>query len=370
MDYEELSLYDSDVVALVERAVGDVTTKFPEWIPYEGSLEVVLLEAFATITAETVYAANRVPITVMEELLKLYGLPRDAGDFPVGLAEFTLSDNDQERTVPLGTRILVSNSDGESMVFVTNGDLFLAPGIMTGVVEVVGDDYSAVFNGPQPLVVEMLDSVSYVEGVSFIGYVGNGRDPEDLDTYLDRGAARLSRLTTTLVRADQFEAAAMEDPAVGRAIAIDLYDPGQVPPTGRAGHITVAVLSPEGIALSPEQKTAIQTDLNSQAIAILDVHVVDVTITVVNIEVDVVAQDGWLDDDVRSSVVDTLTKYLDPSTWSFGGVIYVNELISVVDQAPGVERVIAVNAPASDVTLAGVGPVANLGTTTVLVNGA
>ena len=47
MAYTDLSLYDTDVVRLVQRAVSDITSKFPEWAPLEGSMEMVLLEAFS-----------------------------------------------------------------------------------------------------------------------------------------------------------------------------------------------------------------------------------------------------------------------------------------------------------------------------------
>lgn len=369
VDYVDLELVDSDVVAIVARAVEDLTVKFPELVLFEGSLESVLIEAFATITAEAVYAANRVPGKVLEDLLALYGLPRDAGEFPQASLQFTLADNGQARTVPLGTRVLVTNVNGDAMVFGTNADLVIPSPGTVGTVDAVGDDYSAAFNGTQTLTVELVDSVSYVEAVEVTGAVTDGRDPETTEAYLDRGAARLARLTSTLVRADQFALAAMEDPAVARALAVDLYDPNQVPPDNRAGHVTVAVLGALGAVLTPEQKTAIEAALEAQAIAVLDVHVVDVTVTPVNVTVDVEPVAGVLAADVRASVEAQLAEYLDPGSWSFGDTVYVNELISVIDQAPGVKRVIDLTAPAADVSLAGVGPVADLGVAVVLVGG-
>lgn len=368
VNYTDLALYDSDPVALFKRALDDVQMKFPEWVPREGNLEVVLLEAFATVVAETVYAANRAPAAIMVELLQLYGLTRDAGDFPLATLRFTLADNGQERSVPIMTRVLVTNADGESMLFGTNADFSLAPGVTTGTVPAVGDDYSDAFNG-QALTVELLDAVSYVDKVELVGPVVDGRDPEDLQSYLDRGAALLSRLTTTLVRDDQFATAAMEDPLVSRAIALDLYDPGQVPPDNRPGHITVAVLGADGELLTVEQKAALEQRLEDQAVAILQIHVVDVSVNVVDVDVDVEPVSGWTATDVRTSVIRTLEDYLNPLTWSFGNVVYYNELISVVDHAPGVQRVINIAAPAGDVALAGLGPVADLGSAVVRVDG-
>lgn len=370
MAYTDLSLYDTDVVRLVQRAVSDITSKFPEWAPLEGSMEMVLLEAFSMMVAETVYAANRVPGIVMEDILGLYGLVRDAGEFPQVDATFTVSDNGQVRPIPAGTRILVRSQLGTSMVFATNAEVQLAGGVTTATVLCVGDTRTSAYNGVTGLTAELLDSVAYVEKVQLAGTVTIGRDEETLQSYLDRGAALMSRLTSTLVRADQFATAAMEDTNVVRAISVDLYDPTQNPPTGHAGHVTVAVLGQNGAVLTPTQKTALETRLEGQAVAMLDVHVVDASVTQVDVTVDVVPVEGWLDDDVKTSVTNTLDKYLDPASWSFGGTVYYNELISIIDHAPGVQRVISLTAPSGDLVLTGVGPVADLGTATVTVNGA
>lgn len=368
--YLDLAVYDSDPVALMRRALDDVTSKFPGWRPLEGDLPVVLLEQFALMVAESVYAANRAPAIVMESLLGLYGLTQDAGAAPEADFLFTVATTGGERTVPAGTRVLVKgDTEDDAQVFSTTATLTIPAGATTGVIAATAAERTSSLNGATGLAVQALDSVAYVESVTLSGVVRNGRDPEDVQAYLDRGALMLSRLTSTLVRVDQFAAAAMSDPDVARAIALDLYDPGQSPPEGRAGHVTLAVLGQNGAALTPEKKAALEAALEAQAVAILDVHVVDATVTPVDVTVDVVARPGWLPADVKASIQHTMDTYLDPAEWSFGDQVFVNELISAVDQTEGVERVIAVEAPAADVTLPGVGPVASLGTLVVKVDG-
>lgn len=364
MAYQDLTVTEWSATDLVARAVDSLSTRMPELRLVEGDIPSLLLEEVAKITAEAVYAANRAPAVVMESLLLLYGVTRDPGAQAHATLRFTVATTGAARSIPAASRVLVGGR-----VFTTDAQLDIAAGSTTGDVAATSEDFTAALNGATGLTVAMLDAVAYVESVALVGTPHDGRNPEDLQPYLDRGAASLSRLTSTLVRSDQFATAALADTNVARAVAIDNYDPGQSPPTGRAGHLTVAVLGQNGATLTSGQKAAVQAMLAAQAVAILQIHVIDATVTPIDVTVDVHPVAGWVAADVRTSVTNTLASYLSAARWSYGSSVYFNELISVIDQAPGVDRVIALTTPSADVTLAGVGAVASLGTTTVRVDG-
>lgn len=364
MAYTDLTPIPWTAADLVSRAVSNLTTRLPELRLLEGDLASLLLEEQAKIVSELIWSANRAPTVVMESLLLLYGVTRDPGAQAHATARFTVAAGSVARTVPAGTRVLVSG-----LLFITDAELTIAAGDTTGDVAVTSEEFTASLNAASGLTVAMLDAVAYVEAVALVGTPSDGRDPEDLTAYLDRGATTLSRLTSTLVRADQFATAALSDPNVARAVAVDLYDPGQVPPDNHAGHVTVAVLGQNGAVLTSGQKAAVEATLAAQAVAMLQVHVIDATVQPVDITVDVHPVTGWTAADVKASVQSTLSSYLSAERWSYGASVYRNELISVIDQAQGVDRVIDITTPSGDVALTGIGAVASLGTLTVKVDG-
>jgi hypothetical protein len=133
------------------------------------------------------------------------------------------------------------------------------------------------------------------------------------------------------------------------------------------GHVTTVVGGVAGAPLTQAQKNALELVLESKALANLDTHVVDPTITVVPVTVTVRRLAGYTDAQVVANVQAKVDAYLDPATWPWGTVVRRNELIALVDQAAGVDYVDVLTAPAADVALAGVGPLADAGTITVTV---
>src|SRR5687768_10446156 len=101
-DYVDLTLYDRDAAALVERALLDATLKLPGWVPREANTEVVLIEALALELVELVYAVNRLPSAVTMALLGLFDVTRDDGTAPTVDIEVTAVDA-AGYTVPAGT---------------------------------------------------------------------------------------------------------------------------------------------------------------------------------------------------------------------------------------------------------------------------
>lgn len=132
------------------------------------------------------------------------------------------------------------------------------------------------------------------------------------------------------------------------------------------GHVTVAVYG-DGAALSQPQKDAIETDFETKALANLDIHVIDPTITTVAINVTVVKVASYTNQQVIDNITAKMNEYLDPASWEWGGIVYRNELISIIDQVEGVARVTTITTPAADFVLSGVAPLADAGTIAVTV---
>ncbi len=241
--YVDLTLFDTDAQTIFEEALAAVAVKFPEWVPREGNTEVALLEALALEASELAYSANRLPGAVTEILLRLFGLTRDGGQSATATVTFTVSDN-LGHTIPAGTRLILDRGDGLLPVeFATTTDLTIAPGSTFGTVAVVAIGVPTVdANGTAAgVALSTIDPVPYVNAAVLATPVSSGAPPEDGQAFLNRGIIRLSRLVTTIVRPEQFTAAAVEQVYVARATTVDLFTPNAIATPAAATAVPSAV---------------------------------------------------------------------------------------------------------------------------------
>lgn len=358
--YVDLRLFDKDAQDVFEAALANLRTYLPEWEPREGHTEVLLLEALGLEVADAIFAINRLPGAITEVLLRLYGIGRDLGAAPTADFTFTLVDT-TGHSLPAGIRIAMPVADGdEPLVFTTTTAVAVPVGQLTANVPAVADRPTDVANGaPTNTAVELLDAVATVETVALATSPTGGADEEDDLAWFSRGVQRFSRLAETLVLPEHFTAAALEDPLVKRATTLDNYDPNVGPtPGSNPGHVTVAVFGDEA-AVSGATKEALRVRFEAAAQANLAVHVVDPTVTSVEVDVTVTALPGYTTAQVQANVRAALEAFLSPSAWGWGGTVYLNELIALVDRVKGVDRVVNVTTPAADLALAGVAPLAD-----------
>lgn len=133
------------------------------------------------------------------------------------------------------------------------------------------------------------------------------------------------------------------------------------------GYVTVAVLAAGGALVPGATKTSLQAAMGLQAQANLGVRVVDPTITTVPVTATVKALPGFVAATVQASVVAALTAYLSPASWPWAATVRRNDLIALMEGVAGVDYVTAGHPtiPAGDVALAGVAPLAAVGTLTI-----
>jgi hypothetical protein len=232
--YIDLRFFDKDPQDIFDTAITELQSRLPDWSPREGNVEVLLAEAFALQIAEAIFAINRLPGAIVMALLRMYGVEPDAGAQPTVNLTFTISDN-LGHDIPAGTAARMDLEGGfEPIVFTTVEALAVPPGSNTGTVLALGDRYTAEGNGViAGTRLELIDSIAYVDVVESADLVVGGLDPETDDEWIERGVQRFARLSETLVLPRHFEAAALEDPAVLRAKALDNFAPGVLAtPTG------------------------------------------------------------------------------------------------------------------------------------------
>lgn len=370
--YVDLRLYDMDDQSIITTAIAAAKLNLPGWFPREGNTEVLIMESLALEIAEGIVAINRLPGAVIAAILLMAGVDRDFGAAPIASATFTLGDT-IGHTIPGGTRLYLMLDDGTTVVFLVEPPgLTIAPGSSTGTVSIIGDTFTSDANGIAiGTTLVLADPVPFVEHVQLASAVADGRTIETDNEWRDRGVARLSRLSDALVIPRHFEAATLERAEVARALAIDLWDGSGGAPGDDPGHLTVAVLGEGGAALSPETRAEILASLESRAVAILVLHVISISVVTVPIEVTVHLTDGFDEAIAEELIQDSITAYVDPLNWQWGGVIRRNELISLVDRVDGVDYVIDVEingGGTSDYTISGASTLPKAGTITVTVS--
>ncbi|MCU1588787.1 MAG: hypothetical protein JWP11_43 [Frankiales bacterium] len=365
--YVDLTLFDRSVQDVIDGLVASMQIQFPDWVPIEGHTEVVLLEAVAEEIWRLEQAANRVPPATFEGIVRLLGLVRDPGTGPVMPVRFNAADA-LGHTIPVGTRLRFTSTDGLTVLdLVTDADAGIAVGATFGVTTATATSPTATLNGGTTGTIIPVDTLPYIDSIVLNGAITSGRDAETSTAYLNRGANRLTRLTSTLVHGDQFATAAEDDPAVVRAHGVDLFnsDAGSGVPGDHPGHVTVLVSGPAGAALSAPEKTALQATLAAEALVNLGVHIANSTITTVAVTADLKRTPTAVAADVITAAQAALTAFLNPDTWPYGRVVYRNDLISLLDQVPGVDVPLTLTAPAADVTPGGVAGLVRAGVLTI-----
>lgn len=354
---------------ILDAAIQRVENALPEWTPRPGNTEVVLLEAMSMLLGMELVAINDVPDVVFERLLSLHKITRSPGQYATATATFTVGSTEPVYTIPTGVTLRLLNPDtGEDMEFETTEarEIVVAEG-RSATIAIRATEYGSQVNGVAagaPL--EVVDALPFVDSVRLGSIVLGGEDEEDDDSLFNRGAARMARMTSTIVLADQFSLAAIEDERVARAFAQSLADPDR-PGVEAPGHVTVTVLGYAG-ELDAGDRESIRQDLAAQAVAGLKIHVVPPDVTDLSVEVDVIVNSGAVKEDVLAAVEHRVTRYLTPLEWDWSEKVYRNVLVAHAAAVPGVARVVDVRLygpdgqPVEDVTLvnSGVGGVPNL----------
>lgn len=368
-NFIDLTIYDKDPTDIYEAAVAILQSRIPDWTPTSTNIEVMLLEALAVEVSETVFNINRIPQSMLRVLLALYGVTQSLGSPPTVNITFESYDSDGY-TIAEGTELIITTSTGEAISFFTDESATIISGSTTTTVQATADTNTNIANGiPSGTEVELVDAILGIETTTTASTVSGGLLPESIESWTIRGTQRLRRLVDTLVVPTHFTSAALEQTNVFRANTIDNYDPTASPsgsPGDHPGNVTVVVYG-NGAPLTSGEKIALDTSLSQRANSNLIVHVIDPTIVTVNVTASIAIQPEFTATEVIDAVTTTLQEYLSPTLWSWSGTVRRNEIISIIDQVPGVSYVNAVTTPASDIVIGANSTLASAGTITITV---
>lgn len=355
-DYLELPL-TADATALGDLGKDYLTEQIPGWTARPGNVESIMLESAGQMGAEVVDQAAQVPPVVFAFYGDwLLGITlRDATPATSTVA-ITFAE-DALVTVPEGTLLAAPNPDGESYVFQTDNDVRSdGPNLTT----VTALEAGAAANGSSG-VAELIDTVDGVEIVTMTVVASGGADEESGDDYLARLADALTILAPRPILPGDFATFALQVPSVGRALAIDLYQPSNAEggfgaPRDAQSHtdvprcVTVAVTADDG---SPPSNALMQLVFNTleaaREVNFLN-YVIPPSYTTIDVQATVVPFPGFTLGEVEEAAEEMLRTWLDPLVWGSSTVgetqewarntsVRIFEAVDFLNRADGVHYV-------------------------------
>lgn len=365
--YQSLTLIDRNAQDIFEAALLRADTELPDWGQHEGDPILAFLKGGALQVDELGFFANRIaPAVVEAAVANLHQVERDMGAAPTVTVQFNVA---VDGPIPAGTELTLELGGDLFVTFTT--DEALAAVAPSSTVTTTATENTSAANGTAAGSILRVHSAgsTIIDSAETSTAVAGGRDAETQDTWWTRAIRKVERSHQTLVKADQFEAFALETAGVVRAHGLDEFDPGSGNDPGEdPGDITVAVYG-DGAPLTTEAKAAVELAMQEAAASYIVVHIIDPTISAVDVTVTVVRKAAYADQAVEDACVAALEAHLATVDWDWGDTVYRNDLIALLENVAGVDRVLAGHptTPAADVILAGDAPLAAPGVITVTV---
>jgi hypothetical protein len=328
-DYVELDLQmDSDQLTLF--SIDYMETAIPGWVSKPAGPETIMMEANGMMASEVIEQASVVPSEAMTYLgTSVYGFPMVDGRPSSGPATVIFNMDTPPTRIPQGAEVALQHPSGASYLFTFDRDID-AP---EGGGEVAGFNVIAAENGSAPNGCFGLgDFQEMYEGVASItvGTTIGGRDAEDPTEYLGRFSTDLSILNGRPILPVDHSQRALLNPRVGRAAALNLYQPstaeggyglprGDVSATNVERCVTTVVTAEAGAPPPDDLLLEVYEDLDANREVNFLVYVISPGENGVYTPIDVMAEihpyPGITDDDAIQMAIDQMNFWMDPEQW-------------------------------------------------------
>jgi len=299
------------------------------------SPHTALLEAQAWLLAFVVRRINLLPERDQIEFARLFGIELREATQATATLEFTAAPpGGAAAIIPVGTEV---GTEDEEIVFETTEVLEIPPGSTTGTVAARRVQAGETTLAADTLIV-LRDAVQYVSGVTNPDPVDSGSEKEPISEALHR-ARNYQRRGERLVTEKDIEDAIREEVLAGNGIvrAFPFIKDGEWE-TLVPGHTTVVVMTRAGAPVSPEIKQRINL-LLKQSVGNQFIYIKDPTYVDFNVEADI-RTDGLIQQNgILAAIERNLKSVYDATARSFGRPILRSEIIAVIEETPGVDRI-------------------------------
>jgi hypothetical protein len=356
---------ETDQDAIAEAVFTALAARAPGWQAHDGNLDTWLIEAWSEVGAEVRSLAAQVPASIfMTYGQNVLGIPPHIATAANGSATFIAGDT-QGYTIDVGTTFALARSGNDLVAFETLQEAVIAVGEST----VTAVPFAAVETGADGNGLsgdgQMLDPIVWVQSVTVPDPTVDGADEETAEDYLDRITLLLQMVALRPVLPQDFAILALQVPGVGRAIAMNLYDPATNTWTN-ARTVTLILTDADGQPCAPDVKATVQSTLESLREVNWVINIVDATYDTVDVAFDVVAFAGQDQDTVTQACIDNITLFLQPSGYRLGDMspaiaggevilppvagqptrattIHMNDIVALLDRTLGVDWVKSVH---------------------------
>jgi hypothetical protein len=341
---------EADATSLEQEVYEAIEAAFGDWTPAEGNLEVWLTKAFSRIGATIFDQASILSAAAFKRFGEaIAGVPPIQAAPATALTQWTMVDT-AGYTIPAGTQVAIAATGDQSVGFKTAEDATIAPGGETTTIFIEAVEPGEEGNGLEGTP-SLIDALAFVKSITVLAPTSGGVDEEDEDAYLNRLVETLQLLSLSLIIARDFEIDARAVAGIDRAKAIEAYNAAESKEEALA--VSVFPVDADGAKLSAGVKEILQERQQAKVPSGVDVHVADPSYTPIIVVAKVSVDTGFDPATVTAAGESVLSAYLSPAEWgkpqsgdlSGSGwtnqtTLYYNELISELDRAAGVGRVI------------------------------
>jgi hypothetical protein len=361
----------SDASVLAEDAVEQLEAQWPGWTANEGNLEFKQIQALSPLAQNAAEVAAVVPAAVFRGYgTKLIGEPYQAAVPATGSVQITAIDTDG-----YSTDDLVQLAQGDQ-AFLTDDVISIPPGSTSATVTMTSITPGA---GGNDLVgdIDLVTALPWVSDAVIVGTTAGGVDAEVDEDYQDRLSQQLQLQAKTLVTGRDFELMALNQPNIGRAMAI----------VGTARAVTVAVASKTGGLVASADKTALVAIYTQYRQVNTTYTIIDPTFTTVSVTFTVKGYPSYDAADLKARCEAAIAAWLDPANFGnpstlrqdgIGGNLWLNTTVIRLDKVldilalvDGVDYVVRssvlINGVNADLNLTGTAPLPTVGTITATV---
>jgi hypothetical protein len=356
--------------AISEQIFQRLAERAPGWQAHDGNPDVWVIEAFSEVAAEL----RALITTVTQAIFITYGSEvlgrpiRPAA--PATAPTRWIAEDDRGYDVAPGLQIVVAKTGDQLVGFevISGGSILPGQTIIEGI-EVVAVRNGADANGLLGAA-ELADPLDWVRSVELTAPSEGGDDGQDRDAYLDNLTNLLRIIAFRPVLPPDFALLALQVPGVGRAVAMDGYDPGapplpgpaRAPSWGNVRTVTLVLTDPEGEPLPDPVKDRVRAELEDARELNFIVNTIDPTYEPIDVTYEVTTFAEQDEELVRETCDDALRQMLAPSQFRLGitspaiaagevipppeqgqragrSVIRVNDLIGRLDRVRGVDFV-------------------------------
>jgi hypothetical protein len=217
-----------DPSLLLTKALTDIQSQIPGFVPQEGHLETIVLEEAAAMMSVAAAIASQVPMSIFAAFGQLIGIMPNPGLAAIVTATVTTVDS-QGYTIPAGLQVSFPVTGSTSILFTVLTPLVVPFGSTTGTITLICSTVGSFPNGlASGTHLQLVQTFFGITSIVTTEAVTGGQDPDTITSYINRLSEQLQLMAPRPILPNDFADMAQNVNGVFRACAIDGLNPGRI----------------------------------------------------------------------------------------------------------------------------------------------